>query len=159
MTTQNTHPSHNCVNSLSSSPDAEPARIAWLHLLLLHHSIHLTVTLYCQQRVVQVHPLLRDCVWRESSQLLCWAVSATSQTLACGGYMRCCWATNRAPTEQLTCLWGNNPPAMKMGPLIAFDADFIAVPRAWVRAAVAYTLELLTFLLRTDTCRLRVGAP
>lgn len=73
--------------------------------------------------------------------------------------MGCCWATSRALAVTLTCTCGSDPPEMKMGPLIALDADFIAVPRAWVRAAVAYTLELLTFLLRTDTCWLRVGAP
>jgi hypothetical protein len=47
---------------------------------------------------------------------------------------------------------------MKMGPLIALLADFIAVPKAWESAAVAYTL-LLTVLLRTETYWLRVGAP
>jgi hypothetical protein len=52
-----------------------------------------------------------------------------------------------------------NIPAMKMGPLIALFADFIAVPRAWESAAVAYTLLLLTVLLRTETYWLRVGAP
>jgi hypothetical protein len=51
-----------------------------------------------------------------------------------------------------------NIPAMKMGPLIALLADFIAVPKAWESAAVAYTL-LLTVLLRTETYWLRVGAP
>lgn len=48
---------------------------------------------------------------------------------------------------------------MKMGPLIALLTDFIAVPNAWVSAAVAYTLLLLTVLLRTDACWTRGGPP
>jgi hypothetical protein len=38
---------------------------------------------------------------------------------------------------------------MYMGALTALEAAFIAVPNAWVSAAVAYTL-LLTVLLRTE---------
>lgn len=53
----------------------------------------------------------------------------------------------------------SHTPAMNIGPLIALLADFIAVPRAWESAAVAYTLLLLTVLLRTETYWLRVGAP
>lgn len=42
---------------------------------------------------------------------------------------------------------------------MALLADFKAVPRAWESAAVAYTLLLLTVLLRTDAYWLREEAP
>lgn len=48
---------------------------------------------------------------------------------------------------------------MKMGPLIAFDAERMAVPSAWVRAAVAYTCLADTVLCLTPDAKLRAGAP
>lgn len=46
---------------------------------------------------------------------------------------------------------------MKIGALTALDAALTAVPKAWLRAAVAYTLLPETVLLRADNAR--AGAP